>query len=320
MQQWESYMDISVILATFGREDFFKNTLESFTNLDTNQLSWELIIIDNADREQTRNLVNQYSDILPIKFQTELNPGKNNAINTGISLASGKILLFTDNDVIAEKNWLKSTISGTEKNKIFDIFGGRILPKFSVEPKNINLNNIRIKGSLGIADWGEKPEKIPSWKAWGANLAIRSCIFFEQGYQYNPNVGPNGKNYAMGSEAELLDRLEADGHKTYYLPDSLVYHQIEPSQTTLKWLRGRMMKAGRGKVRRSKIQSVKKIYGIPRYIIKKAFTHLILTLSFFFIDREKYLDNYLEFFYLIGMMKEYRVLLKEPNKKQFTDI
>lgn len=299
-------MNISVILATYGREALFTESLKSFTGLDTSSITWELIVVDNAGRKETARLIDEYSDRLPIRFLVEKLPGKNNALNAALPVAKGDLLVFTDNDVIADKYWLKNIYQSALKYSSFDFFGGKILPKFPAPNTLFDLNNIRIKGAFGIADWGNKPIEIPAWKAWGANLIIRSHIFSVKGYRYNPNIGPQGKKYAMGSEAELLDRLEADGFKCIYLPDALVYHQIERFQLTLKWLKARMIKAGRGKARRSQSEPVSLFLSMPRYLLKKLLFGLPGTAWMFFFNRKKYVEATLENNYLIGFLLESR--------------
>ena len=75
-------------------------------------------------------------------------------------------------------------------------------------------------------------------------MMVRRRVF-DQGLRFNPDIGPNGSNYVMGSESDFLKRARAAGYSEVYIPSSLVYHQIRPEQVTSSWLYGRAFRLGR---------------------------------------------------------------------------
>ena len=86
----------SIILPTFDRSNLIKTAIESVINQDYK--NWELIIIDNYSKDNTEELVKNFSDkrIIFIKF-------KNNGIiaksrNYGVKLAKGDYIAFLDSD------------------------------------------------------------------------------------------------------------------------------------------------------------------------------------------------------------------------------
>ena len=82
-------MDLSIIFATYHSEDILQKSLESYCLINTDY-QWELIIVDNADREETRSIVNAFKTKLPIHFIENSEPGKNNALNKAIPFAKGE--------------------------------------------------------------------------------------------------------------------------------------------------------------------------------------------------------------------------------------
>ena len=71
---------------------------------------------------------------------------------------------------------------------------------------------------------------------------------FDKGLRFNPDIGPTGSNYAMGSELEFLRRASNAGYTAVYVPSALVYHQIRPEQLSHSWLYGRAFRLARGSI------------------------------------------------------------------------
>lgn len=237
-------MDASIILSTYNRDHLLADTLKSFCSMDISGINFEIIVVDNADRKETQILVNSYKNLLPVICLVQPIQGKNVALNTAIPHASGDLLVFTDDDIIADSKWLKELIDGSCRWKDAKVFGGRIIPYFNGKDSPIAQNHHYFDTVFGCADWGINEGFYSPEKVWGANLAIRSTIF-KSGIRYNENVGPKGANYIMGSETDLVWRLFKIGHRPVYLPGSLVYHQIREEQLTISWINKRFFRMGR---------------------------------------------------------------------------
>jgi len=85
-------------------------------------------------------------------------------------------------------------------------------------------------------------------------MAVRSNIF-EIGYKFDENIGPNGANYAMGSETDLLLRLRHAGFKAWHCKNAIVKHMIRSSQMDRRWILARAIRYGRGVYRSGLVRS-----------------------------------------------------------------
>ena len=74
-------MDISVIFATCNRNDILAKTLRSFCGISSEGLQWETVVVDNAGSDETRELVESFSESLPVRYLVEKRRGKNRALN-----------------------------------------------------------------------------------------------------------------------------------------------------------------------------------------------------------------------------------------------
>jgi len=255
----QSSVKVSIIFATYNRNDLLVQTLQGLVNMDTTGLDWELILVDNAGNEETARISRSFSARLPLKFLVEQAPGKNSALNSALGHASGDLFIFTDDDVIPDSAWVKALIDAADRWKPADLFGGRILPMFPAGIKAPMIDDpIFLQLAYVIADWDLPEGEHPAGKIWGPNMMVRRRVF-DQGLRFNPGIGPAGTNYVMGSETDFLLRASDSGHTAVYVPSALVYHQIRPEQLTHSWICGRAFRVGRGLVYNNKSVPVLKI-------------------------------------------------------------
>lgn len=268
-------MDISVVLATYKRSDILEKTLSSFRKLNLQKTDWELIVVDNADDLQTNQIVHKFQNILPVRLLVETRPGKNAALNAAIPLCKGDLFVFTDDDIIADPDWLIKMWDGVNRWPGHDVFGGKIIAAWpqnkpphwgNQHPLNQSLFSLHCPADT------EKVYGVDDFLPYGPNMAIRKKIF-DKGYRYNTSVGPDGSNtYVMGSETELLKRLKNDGYNPVFLPQAVVQHQIRASQLTRRGLNRRNFRIGLADSYTGE-KDLPLFLGAPRYLWKQ----LILT-------------------------------------------
>ena len=106
------------------------------------------------------------------------------------------------------QNWLKELRIAADSHPSYSIFGGPILPKWESPPEDWILSWVPLKPTFAILDDQEEGDNGRYGLVFGGNMAVRSSIF-QMGYKFDETVGPNGSNYAQGSESQLLKRLRA---------------------------------------------------------------------------------------------------------------
>lgn len=114
---------VSIVLATFKRSDILRKTLDGFVKLDPCCLAYEIVVVDNACEEKVKNLVCSYAKQLPISYLAEATAGKNAALISGLRQAKGEVLVFTDDDVIVQPDWLNKLLDGMNRLPEYDRSG-----------------------------------------------------------------------------------------------------------------------------------------------------------------------------------------------------
>jgi glycosyltransferase involved in cell wall biosynthesis len=166
-------------------------------------------------------------------------------LNRAIKRSAGRLLVFTDDDVLADEEWLAELMAAEKRWPDDSIFSGDIDPVFPEKTPQWVKELCVTRPTVVFSDYHpgdvEGPVKNPPA---GPNLMIRRPVFDD--YQYNEAIGPCGSQYAMGSESELLFRLRDDGFRFIHVPTARVKHVVRPEQTEFAWLLGRAHRLGRG--------------------------------------------------------------------------
>jgi glycosyltransferase involved in cell wall biosynthesis len=112
---------VSVIMATYNRENYLPFAIESVLSQTYSNL--ELHIIDDGSTDGTRALVNDYQDSR-IRYYYQENKGQSGAINVGINNAQGDYICFIDSDNIWKLDKLERQIKIMSENPDYHIAYG----------------------------------------------------------------------------------------------------------------------------------------------------------------------------------------------------
>lgn len=119
-------MEITILLSTANRAASLKQTLLSLAALQVPRgQHCTLIVVDNASTDSTRDVCESI-DFRNMGFVYAYEPrrGRSFAHNTGISMSSGEIVLFLDDDVRPPPNWIKEMCAPIISGKADAVVGG----------------------------------------------------------------------------------------------------------------------------------------------------------------------------------------------------
>lgn len=237
-------MNVSVIIATYRRPDSLRDTLESFGRSRFPRGQFEVVVCDNADDAETRAACEHVRHGLDLHYLVERQRGKNAALNRAVEEARGELFLFTDDDVIADPSWIAEMWEGAERWPDHSVFGGKVLPIWP-SPLPAHLSSRWLHGVFFTVLDPEIPEgPHEGFTPFGPNVGIRRAVF-DAGHRYDTTIGPSGRAYIMGSEAEMVRRLGRAGYEPVFLPRSKVGHKVRQEQYSVRWLVRRSANYGR---------------------------------------------------------------------------
>ncbi|MBD3263493.1 MAG: glycosyltransferase [Candidatus Omnitrophica bacterium] len=117
-------MDISVIIPTCGRDLKLRKCIDSILAEETDEIDFEIIVIDDRDRPPLKKLINSYTANFNLKYLSQYRKGPAAARNLGIENSQGDFIAFIDDDCTVQKQWLRRIIDAHSANPETGIIGG----------------------------------------------------------------------------------------------------------------------------------------------------------------------------------------------------
>jgi glucosyl-dolichyl phosphate glucuronosyltransferase len=242
-------LHLSVALCTWNRCELLARTLDQMTRLAIPpDVTWELIVVNNRCTDATDAVVESFSARLPIRSGWDSVPGAAHARNTALSLASGEFILWTDDDILVDEDWLEAYVRAFRRWPDADIFGGPIEPAFEGEPPAwIRQAMHRIGPVYGLQTLGEQPVPLTAERIgdgpYGGNMAVRRSAQLR--FKFRTELGPRHGRYAIGEETELLRQMLLAGHAGWWTPEPRVQHWVPVGSQNVEYVRRWMEGSGR---------------------------------------------------------------------------
>ena len=231
-------MDITVAICTWNRAHLLEQTLTRFRQLVIPEgMEWELVVINNACTDHTREVVERHQEALPLRMVMEPEAGLSRARNRAIDVAQGEWLIWTDDDVLVNPGWLASYWAAIHGMPDASFFGGPVNPWFEKSPASwITASWKTISPVFAVRQLGDEVftfdrRLIP----FGANFGLRLAV--QKEYRYDPELGRKEKEMLSGEETVVLRQMMADGHRGYWLPTASLEHFIPVQRLTLDYVK-----------------------------------------------------------------------------------
>lgn len=271
--------DASVIVCTYNRAESLQDTLRAIrAQKFSSPLHWEVVVVDNNSTDQTRKAVEEAQRDWPtLRYEFEPAQGLSHARNRGISVASGEVLLFTDDDVLPEPTWVETVLAGMAKCNA-DACGGYIAPLWETPPPAWLTS--RFHGFLAIRTDSEDdyPITSASQAPFGANMAMRRAVFDQVGL-FDTNRGRKGKVLASGEDGEMFERILARGLKACFLGQARVHHKVEAFRLTKRYFRRWRLQTSRNIAMSKGFPGTRRICNVPLYLFPQFLRAVLRVIS-----------------------------------------
>jgi len=231
---------ISLGICTYNRCASLAITLstivEQKSNLDQND---EIIVVDNNSSDQTKNIVESFSDQLPIRYVFEQKQGLSAARNRLLTESKGDVIIFVDDDITVYPEFINAYRRAFIKYSNIGFFGGKIDIDWCGKPLSWYRDDSLplINGLLGHYDLGNQDltYQLSDLLPYGANFALRSTVIKQVG-TFNESLGVNGTQLGRGEETDYFMRALDACLMGKYVANARVGHRFDKTRINLRHL------------------------------------------------------------------------------------
>lgn len=223
----------SVVICTRDRPDSVRITLNSILSGRYPSDRYEVIVVDNAAAgDSVVDLIEtEFQGEVAVRVVREPEPGLSHARNRGLAAAEGEIVVFADDDVLVDRDWLATLVVAFERGDRVGASSGLTLPDVLETPTQRWVEGFggRMNGfERRIFDLHDPPPDRPLFPftigefGAGRNMAFRREVLAELG-GFDPALGP-GTLAHDGDDVEALLRVLLAGHQIVHDPAAIVWH------------------------------------------------------------------------------------------------
>jgi glycosyltransferase involved in cell wall biosynthesis len=224
-------IDFTVAIPTYNGASRLPKLLEKLrqqTGLD--QISWEIIVVDNNSTDNTAQVVQEYQGNwlpgVPLTYILEPEQGAAFARLRAVKEAQGELIGFLDDDNLPNPDWIAQAYTFAQEHPQAGAFSGQIHGEFEVEPPE---NFQRIQAFLAIREHGSTPHQFEPQNLRlppAASLVVRKKAWCESVPSRPTLTGKLPGIMIQGDDYEPLLYMYKAGWEIWYHPDLHTYHQI----------------------------------------------------------------------------------------------
>jgi len=221
---------ITVAVITYNRSRFLRETLAGLVRQNYPADSWELLVIDNNSKDDTKDVVSSFMAATPSpRYVLEIRQGLDHGRNRAIDEAKGEVVALVDDDIIVDPTWLTQLVAPftSERSHSIGVVGGEVEPVFpdGIPPW--------LEGAHRALGFRTDPGPLPPEQApMGANFAFPKWVFTRFG-KFDTQLDRQGAMLFGGGDSEMIRRIRAVGLEAWFVPGAKARHQIPASRLTL---------------------------------------------------------------------------------------
>ena len=204
--------EISALLTTYNRADLLPRVLEGLAKQSLDPTRFEIIAIDDGSTDETQRVLDAWRDRLPLRVMRQNQAGLAAAKNLGIFAARAPLLVFLDDDDVAEPDLLVSHLAAHIANPDPAV---AVLGRTTLAPDIAQIPVMRHVTEVGCQlfsyGWMQPGQLLDHTAFWGGRSSCKRGLLVRHGV-FHPA-------FRFGCEdIELGWRLSAQGLRVVYEP------------------------------------------------------------------------------------------------------
>lgn len=310
-------IDVSIIICTWNNASRLRITLQSLCGCRVpSDLRWEVVVVNNNCTDRTDDVVREAASRLPLTYVHESNQGLSRARNAGLAAAQGDWIVFTDDDVRFDENWLAAYCTAFATSDGMQYFGGPIESEFEGTTPDAELLAAAPPSVRGLC-YGQRARALTGKESFvSANWACPAdALRAGGGFDVALGLGAEPNRVGVGEETDIQQRLVNRGYRGWYLPNAPLKHWVPRDKCTLRHIADRRQATAElWQVRRLKHTGASLPIRPPKQLRRRAARCLLRWATSKLLGSTG-CREYLEYRWVRGRIQGYKRLAKTENSQ-----
>lgn len=228
---------VSLIVVTMNSAAFVGKALASIQHLDYPPEALTVVVVDNASRDGTADLVAREFPAVKL-IRSPHNTGFAGGNNLGMRAFPADYYALVNPDVVLKADWLRVLVAAMEADPSIGITGSKVFYADGVRLQHAGAmfrdNALTYHIGDGERDTGQYDEQRECDYVLGAALVVRGTVATQLNYL------PEAYFPAYFEEAEFCYRTRQAGYRVVYIPEAVAWHDEKHSgsgRLTLRYVR-----------------------------------------------------------------------------------
>lgn len=201
---------VTFLIAAYNEEQVIAEKIENSLSLDYPPERIEVLVVSNGSVDRTDEIVRSFNDPR-VRLLSLPRPGKMQALNEGVKLANGEILLFTDADFLLDHHALRRMASKFADPEVGGVCGSRN-------------TNVRREGDVA----GEGEGLYARWDKWQKTLESRiGNVFAADGllYAIRKELYTPIADLHASDDIYVSTRIPLQGYRLVFDPEATAFER-----------------------------------------------------------------------------------------------
>ncbi len=253
-------MKASVIICAYSLDRWGDLCQAVASCLNQSRMPDEMVVVVDHNDDLLQRAIAMFpsTSVVPNQFSK----GLSGARNTGLASTSGDVVVFLDDDAVAEREWLERMIAPFSSGSVAGV-GGWIVPSWPGDPPPwfpetfLWVVGCSYRGLPGDGERIRNPI--------GASMALRRVVFDTVG-DFTSQLGRTSNNAQGGEETELCIRYVKRVPEAHFIlaRSSIVHHRVPAERLSWRYFRRRCWAEGLTKASVSSLVGSKRALAAER--------------------------------------------------------
>ena len=245
-------LEATVAICTYNGRARIGDVIRALARQTLPKGSWELVVIDNASKDDTHEVVRGLLEMLlpgTGRVVLETRAGLAYARARAAAEARGPLLLFLDDDTVPAEDWVECAVRVFAEIPAAGVVGGKVRPRWEVSPTP--LAEAVAPFALAICDRGDERVRVveEGGGVVGAGMCVRTGLLRE--IYADPAApaqvtGRTGSNLMSGEDLAISAVAREKGWECWYEPGMVIEHMLPASRMEKGYLLRLYEGIGRG--------------------------------------------------------------------------